>query len=96
MSKNKPKVGDIVRVPQYIFGYVVDILEFPLEEFHSCLGFFQSDAHRADSKFTPLCELIEPAPDAQRKYWSNYGDYYSSYIQTYEVICQNIGSTHEE
>ncbi len=83
---SKPKVGDLVRVPRYMFGRLVEMCEFKLEQFHYCLGFFQSEAHKADGSFTPLCELIEPAPDAELKYWSHYGQYTDKKIQTYEII----------
>lgn len=81
-----PKPGDEVRVMKFIFGRFSHFDTFKLEEFHHCLGFFQSDAHRADSQFTPLCELIEPAPDSERKYWSHYGEYFTDYVTTYEII----------
>lgn len=83
---DRPSVGDTVRVPRYMFGRFVEILEFKLEEFNYCLGFFESDAHRAASQFTPLCDLIEPAPDSNLKYWSNFGEYHDKYVQTYEII----------
>jgi len=83
---NKPSVGDTVRVPREMFGKIIEVCEFKLEEFHFCLGFFESDAHRAASKFTPLCDLIEPAPDATWKYWSNFGEYVDKYVQRYEII----------
>lgn len=81
-----PKVGDEVRVMRFIFGHFSHFDTFRLEEFHYCLGFFQSDAHRADSQFTPLCELIEPAPDSTKGYWSHYGEYFNEYVTTYEII----------
>ncbi|MDI9276217.1 hypothetical protein QMZ65_03225 [Pantoea sp. EABMAA-21] len=83
---SKPKAGDKVRVMKFIFGHFSHFDEFVLEEFHYCLGFFQSDAHRADSKFTPLSDLIEPAPDSARRYWSHYGEYFTDYVATYEII----------
>lgn len=83
---DKPSVGDTVRVPRYMFGRFVELLEFKLEEFHYCLGFFESDAHRAASRFTPLCEIIEPAPDSNLNYWSHFGEYHDKYVQTYEII----------
>lgn len=82
----KPKAGDTVRVPREMWGHIIDVCEFKLEEFHYCLGFFESDAHRAASKFTPLCDLIERAPDAETKYWSNFGEYADKYVQRYEII----------
>ena len=82
----RPKAGDEVRVMRFIFGDFSHFDTFKLEEFHYCLGFFQSDAHRADSKFTPLCGLIEPSPDSTRGYWSNYGEYFNDYVTTYEII----------
>ena len=82
----KPKPGDSVRVPRYIWGSVVSMDTFVLEEFHYCLGFFESDAHRADSKFTPLCELLDKSPEAKVKYWSHYGEYTEQKIQLYENI----------
>lgn len=83
---SRPKPGDEVRVMKFMFGHFSHFETFKLEEFHYCLGFFQSEAHRADSKFTPLCNLIEASPDATRGYWSNYGEYCTKYVATYEII----------
>lgn len=81
-----PKPGDTVRIPREMFGCIVEVCEFNLEEFHFCLGFFESDAHRAASRFTPLSDLIEPAPDAEERYWSHFGSYMDKYVQRYEII----------
>ena len=83
---DKPKVGDEVRVMRFIFGHFSHFDTFMLEEFHYCLGFFQSDAHRADSQFTPLCDLIVPSPYSTKGYWSHYGEYFNEYVTTYEII----------
>ena len=82
----KPQPGDLVKVPRYIWGSVISVDTFTLEEFHYCLGFFESDAHRADSKFTPLCDLLESSPEAEVKYWSHYGEYTEDKVQTYEIV----------
>lgn len=63
------QVGDRIRIKSY-YG---DINDYNVEEFRYCLGIFESDAHRKAQRFTPLCELYEPAPEAHQGYIGNFG-----------------------
>ena len=85
----KPKVGDTVRVEYSTWGGGVAFHEYHLEEFNFCLGFYgdiEGLGPRVPINFTPLSALIESAPDAERKYWSNHGEYFSEYVNTFEII----------
>lgn len=55
--------------------------DYTVESFRWCLGFFNSEDHRAAGNFTPLCDLYEPGPESERGYISNYGDYYTNEVQ---------------
>ncbi|HBF48176.1 MAG TPA: hypothetical protein DDW91_17720 [Shewanella frigidimarina] len=83
---SKPKAGDTVRVQKSFWGNDIYIDTFVLEEFNFCLGYYEIDGPKSPCNFTPLCNLVERAPDATEEYWSNYGPYYSDYINTFEVI----------
>lgn len=82
----EPKEGDLVRVINRKWYGAIDVETFTLEKFHYCLGFFQSDAHRASSRFTPLCECLDNHPEGELKYWPNFGEYWSETIPSYEII----------
>lgn len=84
----RPKVGDTVRVPWYIFGRFAYFTEFKLEEYNYCLGFYK-DGPKTPCNFTPLSELYEPAPDSKREYVSHYGEIATDYIQTFEIYCND-------
>ena len=75
------KVGNKIRVFETMMGHVTGHNDFIVEEFRYCLGIFESEQHRLASRFTPLCDLFEPAPDSERKYMSNFGDYNTKYVQ---------------
>jgi len=76
------KAGDRIRIKTF-YG---EILDFNVEEFRHCLGVFQSEDHRKAQRFTPLCDLYEPAPDAKQGYISNFGEYWDSYVPLYMNI----------
>jgi hypothetical protein len=77
------KAGDKIRVQKYICGIASHQDDYTVEEFRHCLGIFLSEDDRTAQEFTPLCELYEPAPDAERGYISNYGVYYTKHIQSW-------------
>lgn len=81
-----PKAGDKVRVERYMFGYFDGFEIFELCDFHYCLGIWQSEDHKKAHRFTPLCELITPSPESKKGYISNFGEYNSEYIATYQII----------
>lgn len=83
----KPKIGDIVRVPWFIFGKLAYFKEFELTEYNYCLGFYK-EGPKTPCNFTPLSELYEPHPDSKREYVSNYGEIHTDYVQTFEVIAR--------
>lgn len=86
---NKPKVGDIVRVERTFYGHGCYFTEHKLEEFNYCLGFYgdsEGFGPRTPCNFTPLSELYDRHPDATDKYYSNYGAYFSEYINKFEII----------
>ena len=82
----RPKAGDKIRVQQFICGHFSGFREVELEELNFCLGVFGEDGPKTIENFTPLCEMVDPAPDAERLYWSNFGEYFSDYVQNYELI----------
>lgn len=51
-----------------------------VEEFRHCLGVFRSEDHRKAGDFTPLCDLYEPGPMGERRYISNYGEYWTDMV----------------
>ncbi len=76
------KVGDRIRVQDYILGYIPgDTEDYTIEEFYYCLGFFKSENDRTASRFTPLCKLLESGPESEEKYISNYGEYRTNLVQ---------------
>ena len=84
----RPKVGDTVRV-QYSMWKSIHFADHKLEELNFCLGFYgdcEGFGPRVPTNFTPLSELVESAPGAKREYWSNYGEYFSEYVNTFEII----------
>jgi len=93
MKDLKPEVGDTVRVQRSFFGSDTYFTEHKIEEINHCLGFYgdsEGFGPRTPCNFTPLCALYDKAPGARREYWSNYGEYFSDYIKTFEVIkCDN-------
>ena len=80
---NKMKEGDKIRVFTYTMGHQTGTKDFIVEKFRHCLGVFESGSHRTAGHFTPLCELYEPGPDSERRYISNYGEYYTNMIQSW-------------
>jgi len=80
------KIGDKIRLQFYIFGKPSHCEDYIIEEFRFCLGIFKSASHRQAGNFTPLCELYEPGPDSERKYISNYGEYYTNPVQSWMDI----------
>ncbi len=82
----KPKVGDTVRVTKSYFGSDVYFEHFKLEEYNYCLGFYGEGGPRTPCNFTPLSDLFDKSPDSTSEYYSNYGQYWSDYIQTFEII----------
>lgn len=82
------EVGDKIRVFLYcnyrrMPGKTKD---YVIEKFRDCLGIFESGAHRQAGRFTPLCELYEPGPESEKKYISNYGEYYTNMVQAWMDI----------
>jgi len=87
----KPEVGDIVKVERSYWGDSVYFTEHKLEELNFCLGFYgdsEGFGPRSPCNFTPLCELYDKSPEAKDEYWSNYGPYFSEYINKFEIIKQ--------
>ncbi len=81
----RPKVGDTVRVEGDMWGSVI-IEDFTLEELNYCLGFYRSECPKVPSAFVPLSELMVASPDASREYYSHFGEYFSDYVRTFEII----------
>ncbi len=77
------KIGDRIRVQKYIMGHAAYQDDYTVEEFRHCLGIFLSDCDRKAQRFTPLCDLYEPAPDAKQGYIPNYGEYYDSFVPSF-------------
>jgi len=75
------KAGDRIRVQRYIMGHPSYTEDFTVEEFHHCLGIFESNEHREAGSFAPLCDLYERGPDSKNSYISNYGEYYTNPVQ---------------
>ncbi len=75
------KAGNKIRVFKTMMGHVIGHQDFIVEEFRYCLGIFESEQHRLACRFTPLCDLFEPAADSERKYISNFGDYDTKHVQ---------------
>lgn len=70
------KEGDWIRTKDF-YGEVRD---YKIEKFRNCLGIFENGDARKASKFTPLCYMYSPAPDAKQGYISNYGEYYDKWV----------------
>ena len=77
------KVGDKIRLNQYIMGYKCGTADFRVEEFRNCLGIFESNEHRMAGKFTPLCYLYERGPESENKYISNFGEYVTNMVPSF-------------
>jgi len=77
------KVGDRIRVIQYMMGCKVGTEDFTVEEFRYCLGIFEDEDRRKAQIFTPLCEIYEPGPSSKRDYISNFGKYNTEYVQAW-------------
>lgn len=77
------KAGDRIRVQKYILGHAAYCDDYTVEYFRDCHGIFLSDEDRMAGKFTPLCELYDPAPDATQGYIPNHGPYWTAYVQGY-------------
>jgi len=75
------KVGDKIRCFETMMGHVIGTNDFTVEEFRYCLGVFESEQHRITQRFTPLCDMYEPAPDSKKRYMSNFGEYNTKYVQ---------------
>ena len=73
------EVGDRIRVMNH-FG---DSVDYNIEKFRHCLGFFQNDDYRTAQKFTPLCELYEIGPESKEDYISNFGNYQTQWVQSW-------------
>lgn len=86
MSETRPKAGDKIRVQKSYWSGDIHFEEYKLDELDYCLGFYGEDGPKSPCNFTPLCWLVEPAPDSTDEYWSNYGGYHSAYVKTYEII----------
>ena len=80
------KAGDKIRVFTYVFGKETGVKDYIVEEFRYCLGIFQSENHRTAGEFTPLCDLYEPGPESEKKYISNFGEYYTNQVQAWMDI----------
>lgn len=81
------KAGDKIRIQHYIMGaYPGELTDHVVEEFRFCLGIFLSDQARTAGDFTPLCNLYERGPEAENKYISNYGEYYTNPVQAWMDI----------
>ena len=68
-----------------IHGGTTDLV---VEKFRYCLGVFPSEKHRETGKFVPLCELYENGPYSEKKYISNFGEYYTNQVQAWMDIPQ--------
>lgn len=89
MRNLKPEVGDIVRVERENWIGSVSFTEHKLEELNFCLGFYGDEdgfGPKTPCNFTPLCSLYGASPEAVRRYYSNYGSYFSEYINKFEII----------
>lgn len=75
------KAGDRIRIQFCIHGHRLEQKDYTVEEFRYCLGVFLSKEDREAGRFTPLCELYEPGPESEKKYISNYGEYYTNLVQ---------------
>ena len=75
------KAGNKIRVFETMMGHVIGTNDFIVEEFRYCLGIFESEQHREIQRFTPLCEMYEPAADSKKMYMSDMGEYQSKYVQ---------------
>lgn len=80
------RAGDRIRVQIYMGGHPAYTEDYTVELFRHCLGIFESEEDRKAQNFTPLCELYEPAPDAEKGYIPNYGEYYTDYVQAFMNI----------
>ena len=80
------KVGDKIRVFEYVCGHNCGTNDFIVEEFRHCLGVFQSENHRIAGRFTPLCDLFEPGPESKQRYLSNFGEYHTNMVQSWMDI----------
>lgn len=74
-------IGKRIRVQKYTMGHPTHQDDYTIEEYRHCPGIFLSKAHRTACEFTPLCELYDPAPGAERRYLSNHGEYYDEWVQ---------------
>ena len=75
------EAGDKIRIQKYMYDTPTHQDDYTVEKFRHCLGIFLSTDDRKASKFTPLCELYEPAPDAEKGYIGNYGEYWDKWVQ---------------
>lgn len=75
------KVGDKIRISIYYMGHGNGHEDHTIEEYYHCLGFFRTDNDRTAGRFTPLCEMLEPGPDSEHSYISNYGEYTTNLVQ---------------
>lgn len=81
-------VGSRIRVQKYTMGHPTHTDDYTIELFRHCPGIFLSSADRQAGNFTPLCELYEPGPDSEKKYISNYGNYFTNEVQSWMDIPQ--------
>ena len=78
------KAGDKIRVfEHYPNGLPSGTRDYLVEEFRHCLGIFLEETDRVMQRFTPLCELYEPAPDSESKHMGNCGPYHTKYVQSF-------------
>jgi len=79
-------IGRRIRVQKYTMGHPTHQEDYMVEEFRHCPGIFLSEAHRKANVFTPLCELYDPAPAAEKGYIPNFGEYYADWVQSWMDI----------
>lgn len=77
------QAGDRIRISKYICGHEIGQDDHTVEEFRYCLGVFLSENDRKAQRFTPLCDIYEPAPDAVQGYISNYGEYHDKWVPSF-------------
>ncbi len=80
------KAGDRIKLMHYMYGLVVGVEDFTVEEFRYCLGVFESDEHRKAGRFKPLCDLYYDGPDSEDDYISNFGEYRTNQVPSWMNI----------
>lgn len=84
------KAGDRIRVQKYTMGHPTHHDDYIVEEFRHCLGIFLNDSDRLAQHFTPLCDLYEPGPYAEKRYIANYGEYYTEWVQSFMNLPREV------